>query len=215
MSKDSILLYSGGMDSTVALYRYADDIRLALSFDYGSKHNAIEIAHAVRNCRRLGIEHRIIKMDLNAMGFVSDLLSSGGDIPSGEYAEENMKKTVVPFRNGIMLAVAAGIAESLDCGRVLISNHAGDHAIYPDCRGEFVHHMGQAIAAGTYNGVELCAPFTYRTKREIALIGRECGVPFEDTYSCYNGREMHCGVCGTCTERKEALEGFDPTEYEL
>lgn len=212
--KDTIILYSGGMDSTVALYRYAGRIRLALSFDYGSKHNRIEIEHAARNCRRLGIRHQVIPMDLNQMGFVSDLLVSGGDIPAGKYGEENMRKTVVPFRNGIMLSIAAGIAESLGCRRLLISNHAGDHAIYPDCREEFVRSMSRAVAAGTYNHVEVFAPFTNLSKREIALIGKELGVPFEDTYSCYNGREKHCGACGTCTERKEALAGFDPTEYE-
>lgn len=215
MAKDIISLYSGGMDSTVALYRYADRVRLALSFDYGSKHNRIEIDHAARNCRRLGIEHRVIDMDLNRMGFVSDLLTSGGAIPAGHYDDDNMRSTVVPFRNGIMLSIAAGLAESLGCDHLLLSNHAGDHAIYPDCREEFVRHMGQAISAGTYKHVELLAPFTLLSKREIALIGKELGVPFEDTYSCYEGQEMHCGVCGTCTERKEALAGFDPTVYKV
>ncbi len=215
MAKDIISLYSGGMDSTVALYRYADRVRLALSFDYGSKHNRIEIDHASRNCRRLGIEHLVIDMDLNRMGFVSDLLTSGGAIPAGRYDDDNMRSTVVPFRNGIMLSIAAGLAESMGCAHLMLSNHAGDHAIYPDCREEFVRHMGQAIASGTYNHVELFAPFTLLSKREIALIGRELGVPFEDTYSCYEGQEVHCGVCGTCTERKEALAGFDPTVYRI
>jgi len=147
------------------------------------------------------------------MGFVSDLLQSGGDIPDGHYEDESMKKTVVPFRNGIMLSIAAGIAESMDCNRLLISNHAGDHAIYPDCRPEFINSMSDAIRFGTYNNLEIFAPFTNLTKREIALIGKEINVPFEKTYSCYNGQEVHCGTCGTCTERKEALEGFDKTEY--
>jgi len=96
---------------------------------------------------------------------------------------------------------------------LLISNHAGDHAIYPDCRPEFINSMSDAIRFGTYNNVEIFAPFTNLTKREIALIGKEINVPFEKTYSCYNGQEVHCGTCGTCTERKEALEGFDKTEY--
>ena len=124
-----------------------------------------------------------------------------------------MKKTVVPFRNGIMLSIAAGIAESMDCSKLLISNHAGDHAIYPDCRPDFIQSMSDAIRFGTYNKVEILAPFTNLTKREIALKGKEIEVPFENTYSCYNGQEKHCGTCGTCTERKEALEGFDKTEY--
>ena len=211
--KDIVILYSGGMDSSVALYQYAERIKLAVSFNYGSKHNACEIEHAALNCKTLGIEHRIIEMDLNKMGFISDLLQSGGEIPDGHYEDENMKKTVVPFRNGIMLSIAAGIAESIDCNRLLISNHAGDHAIYPDCRPDFIQSMNAAIRFGTYNNIEILAPFTNLTKREIALIGKEINVPFEKTYSCYNGQEIHCGTCGTCTERKEALEGFDPTVY--
>jgi 7-cyano-7-deazaguanine synthase len=211
--KDIVILYSGGMDSSVALYQYSQQIRLAVSFDYGSKHNKIEIKYAAKNCKQLGIEHRIVEIDLNKMGFVSDLLQSGGDIPDGHYEDENMKKTVVPFRNGIMLSIAAGIAESMDCSKLLISNHAGDHAIYPDCRPDFIQSMSDAIRFGTYNKVEIMAPFTNLTKREIALKGKEIEVPFENTYSCYNGQEIHCGTCGTCTERKEALAGFDKTEY--
>jgi len=212
--KDIVILYSGGMDSSVALYQYAGQIRLAVSFDYGSKHNKMEIEYAARNCKALDIEHRIIELDLNKMGFVSDLLQSGGDIPEGHYEAESMKKTVVPFRNGIMLSIAAGIAESMDCNRLLISNHAGDHAIYPDCRPDFIQSMSKAINFGTYNNVEIMAPFTYLTKREIALMGKLKNVPFENTYSCYNGQALHCGTCGTCVERKEALQGFDPTEYQ-
>lgn len=212
--KDIVILYSGGMDSSVALYKYANEIMLAVSFDYGSKHNKIEIDYAAQNCKALGIEHRIIEIDLKKMGFVSDLLQSGGQIPDGHYEDETMKKTVVPFRNGIMLSIAAGIAESIDCNKLLISNHAGDHAIYPDCRPEFINSMNDAIRFGTYNNVEIFAPFTNFSKREIALIGKEINVPFEKTYSCYNGHEQHCGTCGTCTERKEALEGFDKTDYQ-
>ncbi len=213
IKKDIVILYSGGMDSSVALYRYVDRIRVAVSFHYGSKHNAIEIEQAARNCRQLGIEHRVVDIDLNKMGFVSNLLTSGGEIPDGHYEDENMKMTVVPFRNGIMLSIAAGIAESIGCNKLLISNHAGDHAIYPDCRESFIASMSDAIRFGTYNEVEIFAPFTNLTKRDIALIGNECSVPFEQTYSCYNGQEIHCGTCGTCTERKEALEGFDSTVY--
>jgi len=211
--KDIVILYSGGMDSSVALYEHADRIRRALTFNYGSKHNLREMEYAARNCKRLGIEHHVIELDMNKMGFVSDLLQSGGEIPNGHYEDQNMIKTVVPFRNGIMLSIAAGIAESIGCDKLLISNHAGDHAIYPDCREEFIQTMSKAISLGTYNHCEILAPYTNLTKREIALIGKEIGVPFEDTYSCYNGLETHCGTCGTCRERKEGLEGFDPTVY--
>lgn len=217
MAKDIISLYSGGMDSTVALYRYADRVRLALSFDYGSKHNRIEIDHAARNCRRLGIEHRVIDMDLNRMGFVSDLLTSGGAIPAGRYDDDNMRSTVVPFRNGIMLAVACGLAESYGLKRVMLANHFGDHAIYPDCRKAFVDAMSEAMRAGTYDGITVFAPYTGITKTDIARHGKELGLNYAETYSCYKGGEKHCGKCGTCRERIEALRDAgipDPTEYE-
>jgi len=212
--KQSVILYSGGMDSTVALFRYADSVRMALSFNYGSKHNEREIACARKNCALLGIEHRVVKLDLGEMGFVSDLLLTGGEIPEGHYHDLSMRRTVVPFRNGVMLSIAAGIAESAACSQIIISNHAGDHAIYPDCRAEFIESMTAAISAGTYNNVKIFAPFTFLTKRDIALIGKELNVPFADSYSCYKGGEQHCGVCGTCIERREALAGFDTTDYE-
>ena len=105
-----LLIYSGGLDSTTLLYEYKDSIKLAVTFDYGSKHNAREIACAVENCKKLGIKHLVIPLGFIGQYFKSDLLLSGGDIPEGHYADENMKSTVVPFRNGIMLAVAAGLA---------------------------------------------------------------------------------------------------------
>ena len=210
----AILIYSGGMDSTTLLYEYKDSIKLAVTFDYGSKHNAREIACAVENCRLLGIPHRIIPLEFIGKYFRSDLLLSGGDIPEGGYDEENMRSTVVPFRNGIMLAVAVGLAESYDVDAVLLANHAGDHAIYPDCRPSFIEAFDRAAEKGTYNGVRIVSPYCLLTKRDIALRGKELGVDFSLTYSCYKGGGKHCGRCGTCTERKEALEGFDPTEYE-
>ena len=211
----SLLIYSGGLDSTTLLYEYKDSIALAVTFDYGSKHNAREIACAVENCKELGIEHLIIPLGFIGQYFKSDLLLSGGEIPEGSYADENMKSTVVPFRNGIMLAVAAGLAESRDLDAILLANHSGDHAIYPDCRPEFIDAFAAAVKAGTYNGVKVLSPYCNITKRDIALRGRALGIDYSKTYSCYKGGEKHCGKCGTCTERKEALEGFDPTEYEL
>ena len=210
----SLLIYSGGLDSTTLLYEYKDSIALAVTFDYGSKHNAREIACAVENCKELGIEHLIIPLGFIGQYFKSDLLLSGGEIPEGSYADENMKSTVVPFRNGIMLAVAAGLAESRDLDAILLANHSGDHAIYPDCRPEFIDAFAAAVKAGTYNGVKVLSPYCNITKRDIALRGRALGIDYSKTYSCYKGGEKHCGKCGTCTERKEALEGFDPTEYE-
>lgn len=127
-----------------------------------------------------------------------------------------MKRTVVPFRNGIMLAVAAGFAESVDAGAVVIAAHAGDHAIYPDCREEFMEPMAKAIESGTYPGIRLLRPFIGLDKAGIAARGAELGVDFSRTWSCYKGGEIHCGVCGTCVERREAfsLSGVpDPTVY--
>ena len=210
----ALLIYSGGLDSTTLLYEYKDSIALAVTFDYGSKHNAREISYAEDNCKRLGIKHMVIPLGFIGQYFKSDLLLSGGAIPEGSYAEENMKSTVVPFRNGIMLAVAAGLAESYGLDTVLLANHSGDHAIYPDCRPEFVEAMDAAVKAGTYEGIRVVSPYCDITKRDIALRGRAIGLDYSLTYSCYKGGEKHCGKCGTCTERKEALEGFDPTEYE-
>ena len=210
----AILIYSGGLDSTTLLYEYRERIALAVSFDYGAKHNAREIAFAAEHCRHLGIPHQVIPLEFIGRYFRSDLLLSGGEIPEGHYADENMKSTVVPFRNGIMLAIAAGLAESYDLDTVLLANHGGDHAIYPDCRPEFIDAFDQATAAGTYNGVRIVSPYCNLTKRDIALRGHGLGIDYARTWSCYKGGEKHCGRCGTCTERKEALAGFDPTEYE-
>ena len=210
----AVLIYSGGLDSTTLLYEYRESIELAVSFDYGSKHNARELSFAAENCKRLGIRHLIIPLSFIQQYFRSDLLQGAGEIPEGSYEDENMRSTVVPFRNGIMLAVAAGLAESYDLDTVLIANHGGDHAIYPDCRPEFIDAFDRAASSGTYNGVRIVSPYCNITKREIALRGKAMGIDYSRTYSCYKGGEKHCGKCGTCTERKEALEGFDTTEYE-
>lgn len=210
----AVLIYSGGLDSTTLLYEYKESIALAVTFDYGSKHNAREISYAEENCKRLGIKHLIIPLGFIGQYFKSDLLLGGGEIPEGSYADENMHSTVVPFRNGIMLAVAAGLAESYGLDTVLLANHSGDHAIYPDCRPEFVEAMDRAVQAGTYEGIRVVSPYCHITKRDIALRGKDLGIDYSLTYSCYKGGEKHCGKCGTCVERKEALEGFDPTVYE-
>jgi 7-cyano-7-deazaguanine synthase len=128
-----------------------------------------------------------------------------------------MKSTVVPFRNGIMLAIAAGIAESNGLKRVMIANHAGDHSIYPDCRPSFVNAMSEAMSAGTYENITVYAPYTHLSKKEIAEHGKALGLDYSETYSCYKGGEKHCGKCGTCRERIEALRAAgikDTTEYQ-
>ncbi|MBJ2183889.1 MAG: 7-cyano-7-deazaguanine synthase QueC [Muribaculaceae bacterium] len=215
--KDAIMVLSGGMDSTTMLYDYADRIALAVTFDYGSNHNAREIACARYNCERLGIELVEVKMDFIGRLFNSSLLSGADAIPEGSYDDDNMRSTVVPFRNGIMLAAAAGLAESRGLHTVMLANHAGDHAIYPDCRPGFVDAMSRAISEGTYDHITIFAPYTALTKTQIAARGGELGVDYSHTYSCYKGGERHCGRCGTCCERREALRDAglpDPTPYE-
>lgn len=216
MKKDAILVLSGGMDSVTMLYEYKNRIALAVSFDYGSNHNKREIECAAYNCRNLDIEHMTIPLDFMGKYFKSSLLSGADAIPEGGYREENMKSTVVPFRNGIMLAITAGLAESRGLKYVMLANHSGDHDIYPDCRAEFVNAMSEAMRLGTYPGITLLAPYTYLSKGDIALHGKRFGVDYAHTYSCYKGEEKHCGRCGTCVERKEALAHAgipDPTEY--
>ena len=218
MEKDSLIIVSGGMDSITLLHERKDTIALAVSFDYGSNHNAREIPFARLHCQRLGIRHVVIPLAFMQQYFKSSLLEGADAIPDGHYADSNMKSTVVPFRNGIMLSIAVGIAESNSLRRVLIANHGGDHAIYPDCRSEFVDAMCAATRAGTYVGVEVLAPYTNITKTDIACKGKQLGIDYGETWSCYKGGEKHCGRCGTCVERKEALHDAgiaDNTEYEL
>lgn len=203
--KDSVLILSGGMDSTTMLYDFKDEIALAVTFNYGSNHNMREIECARHHCALLGVEHLVIDLAFMGQYFESSLLSGGDAIPEGNYDDENMKSTVVPFRNGIMLSVAAGLAESRGLKAVMMANHGGDHAIYPDCRPEFTEAMSRAIEAGTYVKVKLVAPYTNLTKGEIARRGVALGVDYSKTYSCYKGGEKPCGKCGTCRERIEAL----------
>ena len=205
------------MDSVTLLHYQKQRIALAVSFNYGSNHNRREIQCASWQCARLGIDHLVIPLDFMPKYFNSSLLSGASEIPKGEYDIENMKSTVVPFRNGIMLAIACGLAESRGLQHVMMANHGGDHAIYPDCRPEFTRAMSEAMKSGTYDGVTLIDPFTNISKGEIARLGNKLGVDYSHTYSCYCGEEKHCGECGTCRERKQAFieAGIDdPTEYE-
>jgi 7-cyano-7-deazaguanine synthase len=213
------VLLSGGMDSVAAFYEVlgTHEVAACLSFDYGAKHNAREIPFAKLHADRAGVLHQVIPLDFMNRLFKSDLLQSGGDIPEGHYAEESMKQTVVPFRNGIMLAIATGYAESIGTEGLVIAAHSGDHAIYPDCREPFMRAMATAMGEGTYAKIQLLRPFIAMDKTAIARRGVELGIDFSETWSCYKGGEIHCGVCGTCVERREAfiLAGLpDPTRYE-
>ena len=203
--KDSIIIVSGGMDSITLLYDKKDEIAMGISFNYGSNHNAKEIPFAKLHCERLGIKHITIDLDFMHQYFKSSLLAGAENIPEGHYASDNMKSTVVPFRNGIMLSIAIGIAESNHLKKVLIANHGGDHTIYPDCRDSFIKAMNQASIEGTFVNIEISAPYTHISKGDIAAIGKKLHLDYTETWSCYKGNEQHCGVCGTCIERKEAL----------
>ena len=206
------------MDSVTLLYEKKDEIALGISFDYGSNHNHNELPLAALHCQRLGIEHVVVPLGFMHQYFKSSLLESGESIPDGSYDEENIKSTVVPFRNGVMLAVAAGIAESNGLTKVLIANHGGDHTIYPDCRPEFIAAMDAAVEAGTFARVRVVAPYTNISKADIARRGRALGIDYAETWSCYKGGNVHCGTCGTCVERKEALREAgieDNTPYQL
>lgn len=231
MSKP-ILLFSGGLDSTTLLWKLKPEVK-CISFNYGQRHNR-EIANAIAICRIVDVEHVIIDLATDPVEVptppncrwtcVHELIAMGsqsGDepVPEGHYTDESMKKTVVPNRNMIMLSIAVGWAVATRSKEVHWAAHAGDHAIYPDCRPEFFLALRNAIKVGNaWTPVELKAPFLYMSKGEIVNQGRALGVPYELTWSCYKGEEKPCGKCGTCVERLEAfhLNGIpDPLEYEV
>ena len=214
----SIVVHSGGMDSTILLYQLVaqgDEVK-ALSIDYGQRH-AKEIESARALTASLGVEHRVA--DLRSLAELlggSALTSSELEVPEGHYEEDNMKATVVPNRNMILLAVSAGWAISSQFDRVAYAAHSGDHAIYPDCRTEFADALDTAIQLADWRKVSLYRPFVDFTKADLVKLGTELQVPFEKTWSCYKGVELHCGRCGTCIERREAFhlaEVTDPTTY--
>ena len=215
---DALIILSGGLDSVVQLHNYRKRIALAVSFDYGANNNAREIEMARINCERLGIEHIVISLDFMRQYFQSSLFEGADAVPEKHDPNGKPESTVVPFRNGIMLAIACGLAESRGLHTVMIANHAADdHAVPPDCRKHFINAMSDAMYFGTYDGVNLMAPYTHITKDQIVEIGHKCGVDFALTYSCYRGGAKHCGKCGTCIERKMAFQTAgipDPTEYE-
>ena len=213
------VLLSGGMDSVTAFYEAlgSHEVAACVSFDYGAKHNSCEIPFAQLHAQRHGVLQQTISLDFINQLFKSDLLKSGGEIPDGHYAELSMKQTVVPFRNGIMLAIAAGYAESIGAAALVIAAHSGDHAIYPDCREPFMQAMATAMSAGTYEKIQLLRPFIAMDKAAIAQRGTTLGIDFSETWSCYKGGTLHCGICGTCVERREAFilaKVEDPTAYE-
>jgi 7-cyano-7-deazaguanine synthase len=213
-----VLILSGGLDSSVLLAYLLHEGHTvhALSLDYGQRHRK-ELASAVILAQHYGVEHRIA--DLSALRPLlggSSQTDPSVPVPHGHYAEVSMKRTVVPNRNMLLLAVAGAWAISLKADAIAYGAHSGDHAIYPDCRAEFAAAMGHSLSLADWHPVTLISPFVDRTKADIAKLGHELGVPLEKTWSCYEGGTIHCGLCGTCVERREAFElaGVpDPTEY--
>lgn len=213
---DVVLIFSGGLDSTVLLHELlaAKQGVFALSFHYDQKH-LIELDFATVTCHELGIEHLVVELPAALFGGSSQT-DPNIPVPEGHYEAESMKLTVVPNRNMVMLALATSFAISKGARYIAYAAHSGDHAIYPDCRPAFVDIMSDAIALCSENPPQLLAPYIHKTKAEIVKKGKELGVDFTTTWSCYKGEEFHCGKCGTCVERKEAFElaGIeDPTFY--
>ena len=214
----TVLVFSGGMDSTVLLYHLlAEGNEVAtLSVNYGQKH-AKELDQAASISRSLGLVHKTADLTgITGLFGDSSLVNDSVDIPHGHYEEDTMKSTVVPNRNMILLSLATAWAASIQANSVSYAAHFGDHAIYPDCREEFAEALDKAIRLADWQEIFLNRPFVDFTKAEIVRRGAELNVPFEKTWSCYEGRELHCGQCGTCIERREAfhLAGIeDPTNY--
>ena len=218
MAQKVVVIYSGGMDSFTVLnlaVRQKYDV-YTLSFDYGQRHKK-ELDYAARACAELDVHHKIV--DISSINQLIGGSSLTSDIPvaEGHYAEQSMKSTVVPNRNMILLSMAVGYAVSLEASQVFYGAHSGDHAIYPDCRPEFVNRMNEVCAIANYEKVEIVTPFLEQSKTEILSSGLAMGLDYNLSWTCYNGREKACGKCGACQERLEAFtenKVKDPLEYE-
>ncbi len=213
-----IVILSGGMDSTTLLYEVINDgyLPVAISFNYGQRHKK-ELVCARRTCEQLGLEHKVFDLVVLNEVAPSVLTRSDRTMPEGHYAAENMKQTIVPNRNMVMLSLAAAYAMGKEIKDVFYGAHAGDHTIYPDCRPEFVEAMNNVLRKADWNPVELHAPYLSMDKGDIAIRGRALGVNYALTWSCYKGGEKACGKCGSCQERLEAFtraDMHDPIEYE-
>ena len=214
-----VVIYSGGMDSRTVLEKAIQDGYdvYALSFNYGQRHS-VELEYAKRVTEKKNINHKIIDITSINELLQGSSLTSDIDIPEGHYEEDSMKSTVVPNRNMIMLSLAIGYAVSLESDKVYYGVHSGDHAIYPDCRPEFLEEMNHVAAIANYQSVEIYAPYLDGNKETILLDGNKMGIDYSDTWTCYNGRQKACGKCGACQERLEAFKSIgkdDPLIYEI
>lgn len=198
----TLVIYSGGMDSFTLLnlaIEIGDEVQ-AVTFDYGQRHKK-EIDYAKRNCLDLGIPHYVLPVHLP----VTSALTSGKDVPHGHYEDESMRDTVVPNRNMILLSLAASVAIDRNLDRLAYGAHAGDHAIYPDCRPAFVSAMNVALKHCDYKPLYVWTPFLHMSKRGIAQEGHRMGLDYSKSWTCYEGGDEPCGACGACVERAEAL----------
>lgn len=218
MSEKVVVIFSGGMDSFTVLNKVVKQNceAYALSFDYGQRHRK-ELDYAARVCASLNIHHKII--DISAINELigGSSLTSDIEVPEGHYEQQSMQSTVVPNRNMILLSMAVGYAVSLGSNKVFYGAHSGDHAIYPDCRPEFVHKMNDVCAIANYDAVEILCPYLNVSKIDILADGLKMGLDYGDTWTCYNGRQRACGKCGACQERLEAFtenQTQDPLDYE-
>ncbi len=218
MSDKAVIIYSGGMDSfTVLHHALSKGLKpCALSFDYGQRHSK-ELKYAENVCRSLNIEHTLVDITSINQLLAGSSLTSDIPIPEGHYEEPSMQSTVVPNRNMILLSLAIGHAVSIGANKVFYGAHSGDHAIYPDCRPEFVKKMNDVSQIANYEAVDICTPYLTNDKGEILADGLRMGLDYSQTWTCYNGRELACGQCGACQERLEAFEvngKTDPLKYE-
>jgi 7-cyano-7-deazaguanine synthase len=203
----TVIILSGGMDSTTLLYKLLHEGKKvkAISFDYGQRHKR-ELNQAKETCSKLEIEHEIVDIS-NITKLISNSALTGDiEVPHGHYEAENMKLTVVPNRNMIMASIAIGYAVNLDYDEIALGVHAGDHAIYPDCRPEFIYALRDLSRISNFKSIEVYAPFLMMDKGDIAIMGRKLGVDYKLTQTCYEGKEKPCGKCGACQEREEAFK---------
>lgn len=221
MSNKAVVVYSGGMDSYTVLHKAiaSGDQVFALSFNYGQKHDK-ELVVAAKVCEALNISHKVVDITaINELMAGSSLTSDSNEaIPEGDYENANMKSTVVPNRNMVLLSMAIAYAVSLEAGKVYYGAHSGDHDIYPDCRPEFVEAMNAVSLIANYQAVEIVAPFLKNSKGDILAAGLAMKLDYANTWTCYNGRKHACGKCGSCIERLEsfAKHGLtDPISYEI
>ena len=218
MAEKVVVIYSGGMDSFTVLNRAVKDGKevYALSFNYGQRH-VKELVCASNVCQQLNIHHKVIDISAINQLLAGSSLTDDIDIPEGHYEAENMKSTIVPNRNMILLSLAVAYAVSVGASQVYYGAHSGDHAIYPDCRPEFVKKMNDVCLIANYDAVEIFSPYLHVDKTAILADGLAMGLDYSNTWTCYNGREKACGKCGACQERLEAFRdnnAQDPLSYE-